>query len=119
MNIVKLPVAILRLQYRIARFPFQVVADKLIARLDSEDPARLVYERSLGTVDAVVGGALGDLRMRTTGAALADRSEALSRADRLDSAAEAKREKADAEFKSAREQADSEQQEARARRSKE
>lgn len=113
MNIINVPVAILRLQYRIARFPFQMVADTVMTRLPAETPARLFYERSLGTVDAVVGGALGDVRLQSSGAALAERSDALSRAARLEAAAEAKREKADSAFKAKRAEANSEQQEAR------
>lgn len=119
MNIIKVPVALLRLQYRIARFPFQVVADTVMTRLDSETPARLFYERSLGTVDAVVGGALGDANLQTSGAALVERSDALSRAARLDAAAETKREKADAQLRSTRAETTSEFQEARETRQKE
>ena len=112
MNILHVPVAILRLQYRIARYPLQLVADTIMTRLDAETPARLVYERSLGTVDAAVGEALGDVELQNKGAALAARSDALQRAVRLDTAADAKREKADEELDAKRAEADAEQQEA-------
>ena len=95
MNIVNVPVVILRLQYRLARLPLQLIEDRVMTRLDAETPARLFYERSLGTLDAAVGSVLGDVNLQASGTALVDRSDALARAARLDAAAEAKREKAD------------------------
>jgi hypothetical protein len=60
MKIAEIPFALLRFQYQIARFPFHLIEEQLAARLVSEAPARLFYERSLGAVDATVGKLLGD-----------------------------------------------------------
>ncbi|OKH80418.1 hypothetical protein EB75_20490 [Mycobacterium sp. ST-F2] len=75
MSIIELPLRVLRAQYRLARLPLQFIEDRWIANLDTEAPARLIYERSLGGLDAAVGGVLGDATLRRRGAALARRSE--------------------------------------------
>ncbi len=75
MSIIELPLQALRLQYRLARFPLQFIEDRWIARMDAEAPARLIYERSFGGLDAAVGGVLGDSTLRKRGAVLARRSE--------------------------------------------
>ena len=62
MKITDVPFAVLRLQYQLARFPLQVIEDRVVARLDSEAPARLFYERSPGTLDLAVGTALAPRR---------------------------------------------------------
>ncbi len=59
----------------------------MVARLDNESPARLVYERSLGALDVTVGNLLGDPKIAERGAALAERSEALRLAAELDAEA--------------------------------
>jgi len=119
MNIVNVPVVILRLQYRLARLPLQLIEDRVMTRLDAETPARLFYERSLGTLDAAVGSVLGDVNLQASGTALVDRSDALARAARLDAAAEAKREKADAALRSDLTEAVEEQQDAHEMRQQE
>jgi hypothetical protein len=119
MNITTVPFAVLRFQYQIARFPFQLIEDRVVARLDSEAPGRLFYERALGTLDATVGNALGDPELAKRGAALADRSDALARAARLDAAATQKEENAEAELKAKREQALHDQQDAAAKKQRE
>ncbi|MUL74574.1 IF2 family translation initiation factor [Mycolicibacterium sp. CBMA 226] len=75
MSIIELPLQVLRAQYRLARFPLQFIEERWIARLDAEAPARLIFERSFGALDAAVGGALGDSALRKRGAVLARRSE--------------------------------------------
>src|SRR5512133_1516449 len=100
MKIAEIPFAVLRFQYQIARIPFQLIEDQMAARLYSEAPARLFYERSLGTLDATIGNLLGDARLQRRGAALVERSDALSRAAKLDAKATAKREQADAKLES-------------------
>ena len=84
MRITRVPFAILRFQYQLVRFPLQVVEERVVARIGTEAPARLFYERSLGVLDATVGSALGDPRLRRRGALLADRSDTLSRAAALE-----------------------------------
>ncbi|BBY58802.1 IF2 family translation initiation factor [Mycolicibacterium sarraceniae] len=105
MNIIAMPLAILRLHYRAARIPLQIVEDHVVARLSSESPARLLYERSLGALDVTVGRALGDPGLAQRGAALAERSDVLREAGRLDAEAEAEARSASREFTTRRNEA--------------
>ncbi len=105
MMITKFPLAVLGFQYRIARLPLQLIEDRMAARMAAEAPARLLFERSLGMLDATVGGLLGDSSLKMRGSALAERSDTLSRAARLDAAATQKQENAEAELKATREKA--------------
>ncbi len=88
MKITEIPFAALRLQYRIARVPLRLFEQRVLAGVDSEAPARLLYERSVGAVDAVVGNMLGDSEVEKRGAARVERSEALGEAARLDELAD-------------------------------
>ncbi|CAN5385819.1 hypothetical protein BH09ACT7_BH09ACT7_34400 [soil metagenome] len=119
MNITTVPFAVLRFQYQIVRFPLGLIEDRVFARMDSEAPARLLYERTLGTLDATVGNALDDPALAKRGAALAERSDALARAARLDAAATQKEEHAEAELKAKREKALEDQKEATAKKERE
>ncbi|MGV0653302.1 IF2 family translation initiation factor [Mycolicibacterium thermoresistibile] len=114
MRVTDVPRTVLRLQYQLARFPLQVIGDQFVARLDDESPARLWYEGSLGRLDAVIGGALGDEALRRRGAARMDRSAALGRAARLDDTATERVQAADAELRHTREQAEQRQHAAQA-----
>ena len=105
MRINDIPFAVLRLQYRIARFPLQLIDDRVISRLDSEAPARLFYQHSLGTLDARIGHALGDSEVRRQGVAARERSDKLARAARLVATADQKLDQADGDLKSARQDA--------------
>ena len=102
MRITRVPFAVLRFQYQLVRFPLQVLEERVVARMGAEAPARLFYERSLSVLDATVGGALGDPRLRRRGALLADRSDALSSAAALEANATRKQQQADAELNAAR-----------------
>ena len=101
MKIAEIPFAALRFQYQIARIPLQLIEDQMAARLYKEAPIRLFYERSLGSIDAAVGNLLGDPKLSQRGTALVERSDALSRAAKLDAKADAKREQADAKLDAA------------------
>src|SRR4051812_7515675 len=89
MRIIDAPLAVLRFQYRIVRFPLQLIEERVVARMGTEVPARLFYERALGLLDVAVGNTLGDSRLEKRGAALAERSDALRRAAELATAADA------------------------------
>ncbi len=110
--ITKFPLAVLGFQYRIARLPLQLIEDQMVARMGAEAPARLFFERSLGMLDATVGGLLGDSQLKKRGSALAERSDTLSRAARLDAVATQKQEHAEAELKATRERAITDQKQA-------
>lgn len=105
MKIAEIPFAVLRLQYRIARTPLQLFEDRVVANMDSEAPGRLLFERCLGAVDAAIGRALGDRELESRGEALADRSEALAQAIRLDEIAARTKEQAEEALREQREQA--------------
>ena len=104
-GIFDLPFAVLRFQYRLARFPFELIEQRFVARMDSEAPGRLLYERSLATVDVTVGNLLGDSELEERGAALAERRDALRKAAELDASAMGKVRQAEQEFKSKRDEA--------------
>jgi len=90
MRISDVSFAVLRVQYQLARLPLRVIEEQLFAQMDDEAPARLRYERSLGMLDATVGGVLRDPKTKNRGVALIERSDALAHASRLDAAAEEK-----------------------------
>ena len=98
MKIAEIPLVVLRFQYQIARLPLQLIEDQVVARLRSEGPARLLYERSFGALDATVGKLLGDPQLEKRGAALVERSNALGKAAKLDATATRNREQADAKL---------------------
>ena len=99
MRIIDAPLAVLRVQYRIARIPLHLIEQGVVARMGSEAPARLFYERSFGLLDAAIGNALGDRRLQRNGRALATRSDVLSRAARLDSEADQAQRRSSADLK--------------------
>ncbi|BBY44653.1 IF2 family translation initiation factor [Mycolicibacterium celeriflavum] len=105
MSLTAIPRAVLRLQYQVARMPLQLIDERFVARMDSEAPARLFYERSLGMLDTAVGAALGDPALRKRGATLIERSDALRRAAELDAAADENAKQAEAELEVTREKA--------------
>ena len=115
MNITGVPSTVLLMQYRIARFPLHVIEQRLIARLSAESPARLFYERSLGALDVTIGNVLGDTGLADRGAALAERSDALRLAARLDASAGAEVRQSVDEFTVKRKAADQKRRIAQAR----
>ncbi|MDT5242753.1 MAG: hypothetical protein QOD36_129 [Mycobacterium sp.] len=114
MRIIDAPMAVLRLQFRIVRFPLQVIEERVVARMGAEAPARLFYERSLGLLDAAVGNVLGDSRLQMRGGALVERSDALGRAAKLDEAADKARQQSSADLKAKSDKAIEDQQDAHA-----
>ena len=114
MSIMTIPRTILRFQYQFVRLPLQLIEERVVSRMDAEAPARLAYERSLGVLDATVGNALGDARLKRTGASMAKRSDELARAARLEAAANEELQRADEELKSSRQDVVGEVRDARA-----
>jgi hypothetical protein len=103
MSFVDLSRAVLRAQYQIARFPLQLIERRLVARLDSDAPLRLFYQRSLGLLDAAAGNVLDVPALAQRGVTTIERTDTLMRAADLDAVADATVAKADAELKGARE----------------
>ena len=119
MKVTEIPFAVLRFQYQIARFPLQLIEEQVVAGMSSEAPARLLYERWLGGLDAAVGKMLGDPDLEKRGTALIERSDALSRAAQLDATATQNQERADDELKAKSGKAIEDQKDARAVRERE
>lgn len=114
MNVSAATLAVLRFQYRLARFPLQLIEDRAVSRLDTEAAVRLAYERSLAKLDVTVGGALGDVELSEAGTALLERSDKLARAAELDATATARKQQADTKLKSVTDAAIEDRNEARA-----
>jgi len=87
MSITDFPFAVLKFQYRLARLPLQLVDEGVFGRMESDAPARLFFERSLGMLDVTVGNVLRAPEFERRGTELIERSDALRRAARLDAAA--------------------------------
>jgi hypothetical protein len=87
MSITDIPFAVLKMQYRLARLPLQLVDERVFSRMESDAPARLFFERSLGMLDMTVGNALRVPELEQRGAELVERSDALRQAANLDEAA--------------------------------
>ena len=85
--LIALPVAALRVQYTIVRYPLQLIEAQLGTWLPSQAPVRLIYERGFGLLDRTAGRVLGDSDLERRGAALLERSGALARAEKLDAQA--------------------------------
>jgi hypothetical protein len=105
MRITDVPFAVMRFQYEMARVPFQLIEEQVAARLGSEAPARLFYERSLRVLDATVGVALGDRELAERGGALVARRDARGRAANLAATATAEHQQVDDELKAKRDKA--------------
>jgi hypothetical protein len=105
MKIADVPFALLRFQYQFVRFPLQLIEDRVVTRMNPEAPGRLLYERSFGSLDAMVGSVLGDPELAERGSALAERGDLLARAARLDGAATQKEQHADETLMAKRNQA--------------
>jgi hypothetical protein len=114
MKITDVPFAVMRIQYEIARLPLGLVAERVFSRMDSEAPARLCVERSLGMLDMTAGTALRNPELKDRGAALIERSDQLRRAARLDAAATENIKQAGASVRATREQAVQQREDARA-----
>jgi hypothetical protein len=114
MSITDLPLAVLKIQYRLARLPLQVVDERVFGRMESDAPARLFFERSLDMLDVTVGNVLRAPEFERRGTELIERSDALRRAAQLDAAASENIKAAGANVRATREKAAQEQQDARA-----
>ncbi|AGB20713.1 hypothetical protein Mycsm_00257 [Mycobacterium sp. JS623] len=114
MSITDLSFAVLKIQYRLARLPLQLVDETVFGRMESDAPARLFFERSLGMLDVTIGNALRAPEFEQRGTALIARSDALRRAARLDAAASENIKAAGSNVRATREKADQEREDAHA-----
>lgn len=113
MNITTVPKAVLRLQYQLVRFPLGMIDQQIRTRVDEDAALRLIFERSLGTLDATVGQLLGDPTLTDRGTTMKVRSETLAQAVDLEARAEATEEAAESAAEEQVENARATQQKAR------
>lgn len=118
MDLTALPKSVLRLQYRVARFPLGVI-ERQLRFLPSDAMPRLMYERGLGMLDGIVGSVVGDEDIATRGALTNERAQAVLRAEELDRRAATEKQAADAQLRNAHERAADEREEARTKREQE
>jgi hypothetical protein len=102
MSFVGLTRAVLKVQYHIARVPLNLIEEQLVARLDADARLRLIYQRSLGALDAVAGNVLGSPRLAQRGANKIEASDKLMRAADLDAQANATIAQAGSELRDSR-----------------
>jgi|SRR3954453_15146732 hypothetical protein len=114
MSITDFPFAVLKVQYQLARFPLQLVDERVFGRMESDAPARLLFERSLGLLDVTVGNALRAPELEQRGTELIERSDALRHAAQLDAAAKENIKAAGSNVRATREKAAKERQDAQA-----
>lgn len=108
MNVLEIPLSILKFQYKIVRIPLGLFETKVVDTLDSEAPARLVYEHTVGALDKKVGTILGDSAIAQRGAEQVKHADDLARAVTLEAEADAAEAAADAKLNTARETAETE-----------
>jgi hypothetical protein len=113
MSITDVPLAVLKFQYQLARLPLQLVDERVFGRMESDAPARLFFERSLGMLDVTVGNALRAPEFERRGTELIERSDALRRAAQLDAAASENIRAAGSNVRATREKAAQEREDAR------
>jgi hypothetical protein len=99
-NLTTIPRSAAKLPFLVARLPFGLVEDQVIARyLDDEAPARIGYERFLGSVDRMAGRLLNDDGITRRGQVLVRKTDFLAKAEELDAKAEARRAEADEDLR--------------------
>jgi hypothetical protein len=114
MSITDLPFTVLKMQYRLARLPLQLVDERVFGRMESDAPARLFFERSLGLLDVTVGNVLRAPEFERRGSELIERSDALRRAAQLDAAASENIKAAGSNVRATREKVAQDREDARA-----
>jgi hypothetical protein len=87
MRIMEMSLTALKFEDYLVRWPLMFGEQQMAARMDPEEPAVLLYERSLGMLDAMVGSALHTPVLTQRGALLIERSDSLRGAAQLDSEA--------------------------------
>ena len=108
MNVLDIPLTILRFQYKLVRIPLGLFEANVVNSLGTEAPARLVYERTVGTLDKKVGCMLGDDEAVQQGDAQIHHVNEIARAKKLEAEADAKEAEAKQRLEAKREAAENE-----------
>ena len=102
MSFVDLSRAALRVQYRIVRYPLGLIEKQMATRLGPRALPRLLYERSLGLLDAAAGNVLDAPALAQRGVTKIEQSDNRMRAADLDAEADATVADASSKLKDAR-----------------
>ena len=102
MSFVDLSRAALRVQYRIVRYPLGLIEKQMATRLGPRALPRLLYERSLGLLDAAAGNVLDATALAQRGVTKIEQSDNRMRAADLDAGADATVADASSKLKDAR-----------------
>ena len=106
LNLTDLPRTAAKVPYTVARLPLGLVEDQVVVRyLDDASPARIGYERFLGSIDKMAGRLLDDDGISRRGQALLRKTDFLAKAEELDAKAERRRAQADEDLRASQAQA--------------
>lgn len=108
MNVLSIPLSILRFQYKIVRIPLHLFETSVVQTWSTDAPARIAYERTVGSLDKAVGSVLGDKDVEQRGEAQVHLSEELAKARKLEADADATQAVADQKLRASREAAEKE-----------
>lgn len=98
MNALTVPRTVAGLQYKVLRLPATVLQSQVVGRLDTESPARLAFEKALGSLDTAIGKLLADDQLARRGTALSRRAQVLETAVALEDKADQRQAAAAAEL---------------------
>lgn len=100
MDILTVPRGVAKIEYAAVRLPLSLLEKCVVARYaDDEAPARLGFERFLGSLDGVAGWLLADDVIASRGRALRRQAEFLAKAGQLDAKAQGRRVQAEQELR--------------------
>lgn len=117
MNVLTLPRNAAALEYKVLRYPSQLIETRVVATLLSEDSTvRLAFERLLGTLDSTAGSLFADQGLKDRGRMLTRRAEILEKAVSLETKAAERKQQADADLRATTEQAETDREQARQER---
>ncbi len=120
MNMLALPRNAAALEYKVLRYPSQLIETRVVATLLSEDSTvRLAFERLLGVLDSAAGSLFADQALKDRGRMLTHRAEILEKAVSLETKAAQRKQRADAELRVTTEQAEADKEQARQERQRE
>lgn len=106
MNVLTLPRTAAAFEYKVLRYPSQLLETKVVAVLLSEQSSvRLTFERVLGSLDSTAGSLFADQGLKDRGRLLTRRAEIVETAAALEAKAQQRKEQADAQLRAETEKA--------------
>ncbi len=106
MNVLTIPRTAAALEYKVLRYPSQLIETKVVAVLLSEESSvRLAFERVLGSLDSTAGSLFADQGLKDRGRLLTRRAEIVETAAALEAKAQQRKVQADAQLRTETEKA--------------